>query len=126
VPTVVKPPIGKNPFSSHAPALAEPEPQGALPPNSLQHCCVLLREALSQGDVGSGRGGPTNHNYRRLDVAERWCTQALRLIKETPKDSLQGYEASLESTANSLRELVSQARPYLPEPGAMWEEAPES
>jgi hypothetical protein len=48
------------------------------------------------------------------------------LIQETPKDSLQGYEAYLERTANRLRALVSQARRHLPEAGALGEEARES
>jgi hypothetical protein len=122
-PVVAKPPLGKSPFSSHAPALAEPVPEGDPVANSLVHGCLLVREALREAHVGSSAGGPTTHNYRRLDLAERWCTQALRLIQDAPNDSFQDY---VVSTANRVRSLVSKARAYLPEAGALWTEAPKN
>jgi hypothetical protein len=76
--------------------------------NSLVHGCLLVREALREAHVGSSAGGPTTHNYRRLDLAERWCTQALRLIQDAPNDSLQGH---VVSTANRARTLVSRFSP---------------
>jgi hypothetical protein len=76
--------------------------------NSLVRGCLLVREALREAYAGSGPGGPTTHSHRRLDLAERWCTQPLRLIPDAPNDSFQGH---VVSTANRVRTLVSSFSP---------------
>jgi hypothetical protein len=92
-----------------------PAPQPVSYSDFIQ-CCVLLREALDEAYIVSIGGGSTTHFYRRLELAERWCSQVQEHIARGLDRRLVDHADYFQNLIKTIRVLIAETRRNLPEP----------